>query len=136
MHTLCMYLWVQKVVIKPSFRGVYQLLHKLPKKGHFGSDHASKGITQEFGPNKVYPFMQYLQIGTLRDERDAILYVWGIGMSPNRGISLSRARARDKGIHIGSKTPNTHLERSIKGSRRPSAVPPKDTQTRVGMGYR
>ena len=30
-------------------------------------------------------------------------------MSPNRGISLSRARARDKGIHIGSKTPNTPL---------------------------
>ena len=30
-------------------------------------------------------------------------------MSPNRGISLSRARARDKGIHIGSKQPNTPL---------------------------
>ena len=30
-------------------------------------------------------------------------------MSPDRRICLSRARARDKGIHIGPKQPNTPL---------------------------
>ena len=56
-------------------------------------------------------------------------------MSPDRRICLSRARARDKGIHIGSKTPNTPLrevdQRVAPAFGRP---PPAEVQTQVGMG--
>ena len=56
-------------------------------------------------------------------------------MSPDRRICLSRARARDKGIHIGSKTPNTPLrevdQRVAPAFGRP---PPAEDQTQIGMG--
>ena len=57
-------------------------------------------------------------------------------MSPDRRICLSRARARDKGIHIGSKQPNTPLREVDKRVAPAFGRPPREDQTQVGMGYR
>ena len=57
-------------------------------------------------------------------------------MSPDRRICLSRARARDKGIHIGPKQPNTPLREVDRRVAPAFGRPPAEDQTQVGMGYK